>query len=207
MKQQKTRRQFLQGMTALGVTACVKKPQFCTEPALAQDGDFRTVSECIPTASNIEGPFYVTEAPVRNDFQIWGDDGVAVSISGRVVTGDCAVGLSNGMVEFWHADPSGDYDNTSSEMRYRGVIMLDESGKYRLETLLPGRYLNGTQYRPHHIHVKVWDAEGIELLTTQLYFEGDEYLTCDPFANTSLVMPFEGSLDTSIVASNIDLIV
>ncbi len=207
MNQPKTRRQFLQGMTALGVTACVKKPAFCTEPALIQDGEFRTVSDCIPTATNIEGPFYVTDAPLRNDFQIWGDDGVAVSISGRVVTGDCSVGLSNGMVEFWHADPNGDYDNTSSEMKYRGVIMLDESGTYQLNTLLPGRYLNGTQYRPHHIHVKVWDVEGVELLTTQLYFEGDEYLTCDPFANTSLVMPFEGSLDTSIVASNIDLIV
>ena len=43
-------------------------------------------------------------------------------------------------------------------------------------------------YRPAHIHIKVWIDE-VERLTTQLYFEGDPYLECEPFANTSLVIP------------------
>jgi protocatechuate 3,4-dioxygenase beta subunit len=110
-------------------------------------------------------------------------------------------------IEFWQADPDGSYDNSSSEMKYRCAITVGQDGNYSLETLLPGRYLNGTQYRPHHIHVKIWDAEGVEVLVTQLYFDGDEYLECDGFANRSLVIPFEGSLDTEVIASDVDFIV
>ena len=58
-----------------------------------------------------------------------------------------------------------------------------------------------------HIHVKIWDADGNERLTTQLYFEGDEYLDCDPFSNTSLMVPFEGDLATEIAAVDVDFIV
>lgn len=208
-KQLLTRRRLLQSGLALGLMGCVKKPKFCDEPSIAQDGDFRTADseDCVPTASNIEGPFYSLNAPERKDFRQWGDEGVEVTISGRVVNGDCTVPLSGAIVEFWHADPNGDYDNESEQMRYRGAIRVDQSGTYQLETLLPGRYLNGTQYRPHHIHVKVWDADGNERLTTQLYFEGDEYLDCDGFGNTSLIMPFEGTLDSELVATNIDFIV
>ena len=71
--------------------------------------------------------------------------------------------------------------------------------------LLPGRYLNGTTYRPRHIHVKVW-VEGSERLTTQLYFEGDEYLECDAFASTSLVMPLTGSDEEGWIATRIDFV-
>ena len=206
-KNQLSRRKLLQGGFALSATACVKKPNFCEQPAIVSDGVFRTADVCMMTASNIEGPFYITDAPDRSDFRLWGDEGVTVSLSGRVVSGDCSMGLEGAIIEFWHADPSGNYDNTSLEMRYRGAIQVTSTGAYTLETLLPGRYLNGTQYRPHHIHVKVWDADGNERLTTQLYFEGDDYLECDPFANTSLIVPFEGSITTEIIAVNVDFIV
>lgn len=202
-----SRRQFLQSSVALGVMGCVKKANFCDEPAIVDDGDFKTVEECIPTARNIEGPFYMTNAPVRNNLRIFGDEGIPVSFNGRVVQGDCSEALTGAVIEFWHADPSGGYDNDSEEMRYRCAMEVSDDGYYELETLLPGRYLNGAQYRPHHIHVKVWDAEGNERLTTQLYFEGDEYLECDPFANRSLVMAFEGTLNSEIRAKNIDFIV
>ena len=70
----------------------------------------------------------------------------------------------------------GDYDNDSPDMRYRGMQV--EKLTYTLETLLPGRYSpKRTQYRPHHIHVKIWDSNGNERLTTQLYFKGDEYFS------------------------------
>lgn len=202
-----TRRNLLKSSMAFGLTACIKKPIFCEEPAIEQDGAFRTASECTPTASNIEGPFYVTDSPERSDFRLWNEEGVEVTLSGRVVTGDCSTPLEGAIVEFWHASPTGEYDNTSSEMRYRGAIQVDSDGAYQLETLLPGRYLNGTQYRPHHIHVKIWNSDGVEVLTTQLYFKGDEYLECDGFANRSLVMSFEGALSTEIVATDIDFIV
>jgi catechol 1,2-dioxygenase len=48
--------------------------------------------------------------------------------------------------------------------------------------------LNGAQYRPAHIHVKV-SAPGFQTITTQLYFEGDKYNAIDPFIHASLIMP------------------
>ena len=132
-----SRRRLLHSGLALGATACVKKPNFCEQPEIISDGAFRTSTSCSPTASNIEGPFYITDAPERNDFRIWGDDGVSVSLSGRVVAGDCERGLEGAIIEFWHANPSGDYDNISAEMRYRGAITVTSTGAYSLETLLP----------------------------------------------------------------------
>ena len=109
---------------SVGVTACVKKPGFCAQPAIIDDGEFRTVEVCRTTAANIEGPFYITDAPERNNFRLWEDEGVAVSLTGRVVEGDCSSALDGAIIEFWHANPSGDYDNDSPDMRYRGACKL-----------------------------------------------------------------------------------
>ena len=55
---------------------------------------------------------------------------------------------------------------------------LQEDGSYQFDTILPGRYLNGSTYRPSHIHVRVrWDDEnGSNDFISQLYFEGDPFL-------------------------------
>ncbi|MBW2737232.1 MAG: hypothetical protein JRH20_33055 [Deltaproteobacteria bacterium] len=63
-------------------------------------------------------------------------------------------------------------------------------GGYRLETIIPGHYLNGAQYRPAHIHVKV-AGSNTTLLTTQLYFEGDPYNAIDPWILPPLIMALE----------------
>jgi protocatechuate 3,4-dioxygenase beta subunit len=200
-----TRRVFLQQTaTALlfggTVLACSSKNgDWCKQSQIESDGDFPTKEECARTATNIEGPYYIASAPERNDLRIFGDQGEEVSIEGTVFDALCA------KIEFWHADPDGEYDNDSNEMKYRCVVVTDESGAYRLDTLLPGLYRNGLHYRPRHIHIKVWDSNGTERLTSQLYFEGDEHLDCDEFANTSLVMrPTE---EKGLAFSNIHIVV
>ena len=64
--------------------------------------------------------------------------------------------MAGAVIDLWQADPSGSYDNGSDEMRYRGKVSTDADGVYVFETLLPGRYLNGSVLRPMHIHIKVW---------------------------------------------------
>ena len=59
-----------------------------------------------------------------------------------------------------------------------------------MRTIVPGRYLNGRQYRPAHVHVKV-RASGFAELTTQLYFPGDPYNDIDPFIHRSLIIGTE----------------
>ncbi len=53
--------------------------------------------------------------------------------------------------------------------------------------IVPGRYLNGSRYRPAHVHVKL-SAPGHPPLTTQLYFPEDPYNKGDPFIHRSLIM-------------------
>ena len=208
-----TRRRVVQGIAATpivasaGLSGCARDPAWCDEPQVTDDGAFPYPESCPPTASNAEGPFYLAGAPERADLDVHGDEGTPVHISGVVYDGSCDTPLAGAQVEIWHADPDGKYDNKSEQMRYRGVLICDELGQYELRTLLPGRYLNGSAFRPRHIHVTVLDAEGAHRLTTQLYFEGDPYLTCDALANTSLVMPTTGSEDTEVVAEEIWLVV
>ena len=81
--------------------------------------------------------------------------------------------------------------NDSPAFAHRGRVRAGADGTYAFSTILPGRYLNGPQFRPRHVHVRV-DAPGHVLLTTQLYFEGDPFLDADAFVKPSLVRPLEG---------------
>ncbi|MCO4747966.1 MAG: hypothetical protein KC912_24450 [Proteobacteria bacterium] len=180
-------------------------PQACLDgdgPAWTDDGPFP--DSCQVTASDIEGPFFSPDAPERADLDTWGDEGTSLQLAGRVLDSGCIAGIEGAVVELWHADPSGGYDNASNDMRYRATLVCDADGQWEVRTLLPGRYRNAGTFRPRHIHIKV-SVEGVERLITQLYFEGDPYNECDPWVNTSLVLPFEGSTEDAMSAS-VDLV-
>ncbi|MEO0600106.1 MAG: hypothetical protein AAF211_01650, partial [Myxococcota bacterium] len=134
---------------------------------------------CDETGDDIEGPFWVEGVPIRNDLDLHGDPGPRLSFEGVVRDALTCVPLADAVVEIWHADPAGDYDG-AADGKYRGQTRTDADGAYRFETLVPGRYLNGPQFRPAHVHVKVW-VEGVERLTTQLYFANDPYNDDDPW--------------------------
>ncbi len=167
---------------------------------------------CVETHDNIEGPYYRAGAPERADLAPHGTPGTPLVIEGRVTGPDCSKGQgdlrepvpreSRGLaaveLDVWHATHDGHYDNDgtmrlrASEFLLRGRIKTDADGRYQVKTIVPGRYLNGRQYRPAHVHVKV-RAPGFAPLTTQLYFPGDPYNDVDPFIHKSLVMGMEKS--------------
>ena len=103
----------------------------------------------------------------------------------------CERGLAGVELDVWHATHDGHYDNDGTlkvpGYLLRGRLRTDAEGRYRLRTIIPGRYLNGRQYRPAHVHVKV-RASGFAPLTTQLYFPGDPYNDIDPFIHRSLII-------------------
>ena len=101
-------------------------------------------------------------------------------VSGRVLTPDCKP-AANALLDFWHADENGDYDNRG--FRYRGHQFTDAEGRYRLETILPAVYPGRTR----HIHVKVQPAGG-RILTTQLYFPNERENERDGLFRRELVM-------------------
>src|SRR5262249_48705881 len=71
-----------------------------------------------------------------------------VELSGQVLTRSCQP-VARALLDFWHADERGDYDNVG--FRYRGHLFTDADGRYRLRTILPALYTGRTR----HYHVKV----------------------------------------------------
>lgn len=156
---------------------------------------------CKITGQAIEGPYYRAEAPFRTSITPANADGEKLIINGTVYSSDCKTPLAGALVDIWHADANGTYDEISSEYRYRGRILTDQNGHYQFETILPGYYRSGTGFRPRHIHFKV-SKTNYRFLTTQLYFSGDPYLmpndacaTCSS-DDPTLIIPLE-TLDKS----------
>ena len=165
------------------------------------------VKNCQSTVQDIEGPFYLPNAPTRNKLNIFDEKGTVVKISGTVFISNCIQGTPDIYIEIWHANTLGEYDNSPEEMKYRCRIKTDVNGSYELTTILPGRYKNGKTYRPRHFHIKIFDSNNAERLTTQMYFKGDPYIETDPFVHISNVVDFSGTEDTNLEATNVDFFI
>lgn len=134
-------------------------------------------AQCLTTA-DILGPFYLPGAPEMPSLAPQGAAGTPVFITGTVYARDCQTPVAGASVDVWHANDAGGYENT----HYRGIVFSQENGQYAFQSILPGKYLNGAQFRPRHFHYKV-SATGTEL-TTQIYFEGDTSIPADPWASS-----------------------
>jgi protocatechuate 3,4-dioxygenase beta subunit len=137
-------------------------------------------ASCEATTEDILGPFFSEGAPQTNSIIPIDYEGEKLFLNGRLSNTSCEDGIANVILDFWQADENGDYDNNG--YNFRGKVLTDEVGNYNLETIIPGKYLNGSQYRPAHIHLKV-QAEGYEDLVTQIYFEGDVSIATDHWAS------------------------
>ncbi len=133
------------------------------------------------TVSNAEGPYYKSGAPERTVLVEPGMSGTRLLLTGQVLTTDCRP-VAGAVLDFWQANDRGEYDNTGYTLR--GKQFADEMGRYRLETIVPGRYPGRTL----HIHVKV-SAPGGSVLTTQIYFEGEPGNESDGLIRPSLIVP------------------
>ena len=136
------------------------------------------------TSPNMEGPYYKAGAPERANLIDAGMPGQPIRISGHVFDADCNP-LPGAKVDFWQADAGGVYDNEGYTLR--GYVVTDANGAYTLDTIEPGVYPG----RPPHVHVKVFAADGRELLTTQMYFAGSER-SGDVQAAPDLRVPYLG---------------
>ena len=114
------------------------------------------------TRSQTAGPFYTPGTPRRSNLREPGTSGEPLVFEGLVLTPDCWP-LAGAVVDIWHSDERGRYDNEG--FRYRGHQFTDAAGAFRFETIRPKRYRGRTA----HIHVMV-QGEATRLLTTQVYF-------------------------------------
>lgn len=133
------------------------------------------------------GPFYKENPPAIIDNQLAKPDerGTRVVISGRIYNNDCSSVLPNTTLDLWHADYRGenipaDYD--AEGFNLRGTVVSNSQGFYMFETIVPGKYMNGSEFRPAHIHVKIRNTN-ISEIVTQIYFKGDPQIETDAAAS------------------------
>jgi len=134
-----------------------------------------------PTPAQTEGPFYPVQLPADSDFDLLRNgsqqygkgqpawvDGVVTDVEGRPVRG--------AQVEIWQCDADGHYhhpgDGGRADLAFQGFgrVTVDQEGRYRFRTIRPVAYSGRTP----HIHLKV-KLGARELLTTQLYVQGDPH--------------------------------
>ena len=140
------------------------------------------IGDC-ETTSDILGPYYRPNSPVRNNLRIKGDTAEPVELSGYIKHNDCSTPYKNAKVELWHCDVKGVYDNQSEEFRYRGTTFTDDKGFYSFQSTFPVAYAGEGFIRPAHFHLMI-TAEGYQPLITQLYFKGDKHIKDDIYASS-----------------------
>lgn len=146
----------------------------------------------------IEGPYYIPGAPTQATPATLSmrehEAGTPLQLRGQV-TGTDGTPQAGAHIEIWHADDDGFYSQFAPglpEWNLRGIVVADDDGNFAINTIQPAPYQIPTDgscgkliaaagwhaWRPAHVHLKV-SAPGRQLLTAQLYFEGDSHLSDD----------------------------
>jgi protocatechuate 3,4-dioxygenase beta subunit len=136
--------------------------------------------ELRPTPEETSGPFFRPNSPLKRNFREGGLQGVPIRLSG-LVSDSRGRPISGALLDFWHADTDGEYDLTG--FTCRGHQFSDNTGRYLLETIVPGLYPGRTR----HYHVRLQAAHG-PILSTQLYFPGEARNSTDLLFRSELLL-------------------
>jgi protocatechuate 3,4-dioxygenase beta subunit len=180
-RQQMQRREFLGlGAAALGILALPRfaRGQSCPTPTTTDRYGY--------------GPYYLGNAPERDFLTPLAPGAPGQAIFIRAKASDCSGPIQGVIAEVWHATSQGCYIHPSmpscddrgdpEKSRHWGTRVSDANGYLSFSTIKPGVYLNGSSYRPSHIHFRIRTPPGLTPqtdLVTQLYFQGDPYIPGD----------------------------
>jgi protocatechuate 3,4-dioxygenase beta subunit len=146
------------------------------------------------TPAQTEGPYFTPNSPERTSLFEDGMAGTRLTLTGYVLSTGCQP-VARALLDFWHADDAGVYDNVG--YRLRGHQFTDDSGRFTLETIVPGLYPGRTR----HFHVKV-QAPNQPILTTQLYFPDEPANATDGIFSPELLMNVADAADGKQAAFN-----
>jgi protocatechuate 3,4-dioxygenase beta subunit len=154
-----------------------------TAPALTpacNDGDALTIAQT-------EGPFFTPDTPLKHDLAADSPAGERITVAGYVVDERCQP-IPKALIEIWHADENGAYDNR--DYKLRGHQFSDDAGRWWFTTIVPAAYPGRTR----HYHFKVQKPGG-RVLTTQLYFPGEPLNRRDRIFDDRLLMSVSEAAD------------
>ncbi len=130
----------------------------------------------IPTAGDMEGPFYISNMPVVANLNRFGKPGEVIRIAGQVMNAAAPeTPVPGARLELWQTDGSGRYfpedkgdhsDFRDADLDMRGTLIADATGRFEVLSLFPKEYWP----RPPHIHYRI-SATGFRTLVTQHYLD------------------------------------
>ncbi|MEX0874025.1 MAG: dioxygenase [Actinomycetota bacterium] len=189
-----SRRALLIGGAAALAAACSRsspQTQATASASRAPDTSLTPTPSCEdgdePTIAQTEGPYFTPDSPEKSDFTNDVDGGTKLILTGSVLSTSCEP-VGQALLDFWHADDTGNYDNEGYNLR--GHMFTGDEGNYRLHTIVPALYTGRTR----HIHVKVQAPNG-PVLTTQLYFPDEPANESDSIYSPELVMDLRDTSD------------
>ncbi len=130
--------------------------------------------------------------------------GQRIIVTGRVLDEDGRP-VRNTLVEVWQANAAGRYDHDGDghdapldpHFHGAGLVVTDDEGRYRFETIRPGAYPWRNHYnawRPAHIHFSVFGPAFATRLITQMYFPDDPLHALDPIMQSITDLDARGRL-------------
>ena len=181
------RRRFLAGIVTAGfagltlpaLRSAVRAQETLPPTPACDDGDE-------PTLAQTEGPYFTPNSPERTTLREAGMAGTPITLTGFVLSRSCQP-VAGALVELWHADASGKYDNVG--YRLRGHQFTGADGRYAFDTIVPGLYPGRTR----HFHLK-FQAPNQPVLTTQFYFPGEPDNERDGIFDPALVLEISGDV-------------
>lgn len=137
-----------------------------------------TEADLTPAVPDAAG--FKAGSPQRTSLVEAGAPGAKVVVSGFVIGLKCGR-VKDARLDFWQTDARGAFDMQG--FRFRGHQQTDAEGRYRLETIMPGR----TGKRAPHLAVRL-TPPGQPPLTTVLFFPDEVRNASDPQFAPKLVM-------------------
>jgi catechol 1,2-dioxygenase len=172
------------------------------------------------SASAVEGPFYLPDAPAMKSPAVLphrkDEPGEVLFLSGTVRSTD-GVPLAGATVDVWQADARGAYSHfnvpaAEAPFNLRARVSADKDGGFEIQTWLPASYeipkhgptgtlLKATgrhAWRPAHVHFRL-SHPGFATLTTQLFVADDPWIDSDVVGavKAPLVINFERHADAA----------
>lgn len=140
-----------------------------------------------PTLEREAGPYFKPDSPYTQELSPGAVDEERLTVTGFVVDTRCRP-IGGSLVEIWHADGNGKYDQEG--FRFRGHQFTDPQGRWWFSTIVPALYPGRTR----HFHFKV-QRPGGNVLTTQLYFPGEPGNVRDRLFHETLLLDMEQTAD------------
>ncbi len=117
--------------------------------------DAAQASECVLTAEQEEGPFYIAVDAIRSDITD-GKAGVPLALTFTIIDVTTCQPLANAALDIWHCDYTGIYSDEASQSTtgqtfHRGVQITNAAGQASFASVFPGWY----DGRTIHVHIKV----------------------------------------------------